>query len=291
MEENSEKNQNDVEEQTLDWKDAKFNEPQSEVEDDLVKQAELIAKLTQEAGFGTPEYLKGTVENVEEHLDEASIENVDNVSDIDFNADVEEVDVHYDEDSEFEIPDYLKGLDSDDNLKENKEEAKEEIKEKVKEEIKEEVKEENKIEITPPKLPPEPEQWEELDEDNGVVKKYIFYVSKDFVPLMDSLNPDQRTAYINDAIQRKIDSEYELTAIERKKKIMAHIIVMILTFFIVTPIVLFVVHKSIMMTFENYKYSQDNFEKLYKKQFQKDRAYMRAIEHNRIYLKDEQKEK
>ena len=282
MEENSEKNQNDVEEQTLDWKDAKFDESQSAVEDDLVREAELIAKLTQEAGFGTPEYLKGTVENVEEHLDEASIESVEDISDIDFNADVDEVDVHYDEDSEFEVPDYLKGVDGDDNLKENKEEIKEEVKEEIKEEI---------SEITPPKLPPEPEQWEELDEDNGVVKKYIFYVSKDFVPLMDSLNPDQRTAYINDAIQRKIDSEYELTAIERKKKIMAHIIVMILTFFIVTPIVLFIVHKSIMMTFENYKYSQDNFEKLYKKQFQKDRAYMRAIEHNRIYLKDEQKEK
>ena len=281
MEENSEKNQNDIEEQTLDWKDAKFDEPQSEVEDDLVKEAELIAKITQEAGFGTPEYLKGTIENVEEHFDEASIESVSDVSDIDFNAHVEEADVHYDEDSEFEIPDYLKGLDSDDNLKENREENKEETKEEIKEENKEE---EN--EIISPKLPPEPEQWEELDDENGVVKKYIFYVSKDFVPLMDSLNSDQRTAYINDAIQRKIDSEHELTAIERKKKIMAHLIVMILTFFIVTPIVLFIVHKSIMITFDNYKYSQDNFERLYKQRFKEDRAYMNTIKYNLLHAKD-----
>ena len=32
---------------------------------------------------------------------------------------------------------------------------------------------------------------------------------------------------------------------------------------------------------ENYKYSQENFEKLYKQRFEKDNAYMRSIQYNK----------
>ena len=45
------------------------------------------------------------------------------------------------------------------------------------------------------------------DEENAAVKKYIFYVSKDFTSIIDSLTTDERSAYINDAIQKKIDIE------------------------------------------------------------------------------------
>lgn len=135
-------------------------------------------------------------------------------------------------------------------------------------------------------LPPETDGWEELNDENSVVKKYIVYVSKDFVPLMDGLTTDERSAYINDAIQRKIDTEEEISSIEKKKRILTHIIITVLTFLIFAPIALFIVHKSIMVTFENYKYSQDNFEKLYKQRFEKDRAYMRSIEYNRLHSKD-----
>ena len=47
------------------------------------------------------------------------------------------------------------------------------------------------------------------------------------------------------------------------------------------PIALLLVNKTIMATFENYKYSQENFEKLYKQRFEKDKAYMRSIEYNK----------
>ena len=36
-----------------------------------------------------------------------------------------------------------------------------------------------------------------------------------------------------------------------------------------------------MATFDNYKYSQENFEKLYKERFSKDKAYMRSIQYNK----------
>ena len=168
---------------------------------------------------------------------------------------------------------------SEEKTEENREESTKENREEADEQQ----------EFQQPELPPEPNQWEELDDDNAVVKKYIFYVSKDFVPLMDSMTPDERTGYINDAIQRKVDSEYEYSAIDRKKRILTHIITMVLTFFIVTPIILFLVHKSIMITFDNYKYSQDNFEKLYKERFKNDRAFMRAIEHNKLHEKNNQR--
>lgn len=132
-------------------------------------------------------------------------------------------------------------------------------------------------------IPPPIEQnhWEETDDDNGIMKKYIFYVSKDFIPLIDSLTTDERTAYINDAIQRKIDAEYEKSASDKKKKILTHIVLMILTFFIFMPIALFIVHKSIMVTFSNYKYSQDNFEKLYKERLKNDKTYTNTTKYNK----------
>ena len=124
-------------------------------------------------------------------------------------------------------------------------------------------------------------QWEELSEDNSVVKKYIVYVSKDYVPYIDSLSIDERMAYINDAIQMKIDFEDEEKQKNKKRKIKIHLALVVLTFCIMFPIALLGVNKAIMVTFENYKYSQENFEKLYKQRFEKDRAYMRSLQYNK----------
>ena len=123
--------------------------------------------------------------------------------------------------------------------------------------------------------------WEEFDENNAVVKKYIFYVSKDFVPIIDELTLDERSAYINDAIQKKIDLENEQKQKELKRKLIIHFTIMILTICLSAPFVIYLAHKAIIATFDNYKYSQENFEKLYKQRFEKDRAYMRSIQYNK----------
>ena len=157
------------------------------------------------------------------------------------------------------------------------EEAQEEVQEVAQEEKKEE------IEVSP---------WEELSKDNSVVKKYIFYVSKDLVPYVDNLTTDERNAFINAAIQLKIDSEDENKKKQLKNKVIFHFIIMILTICLSAPFVLMGVHKAIMLTFENYKYSQENFEKLYRQRFQKDRAYMRSIQYNKEQeLKKQNKDK
>jgi len=144
---------------------------------------------------------------------------------------------------------------------------------------------ENSAPVETVELEPEISHWEELNSENSVVKKYLIYISKDFVPYIDDLTTDERSAWVNDAIQKKIDFEDEKKEIKKKKRLTIHLIVTIITFCALTPIALLGVNKAIMMTFENYKYSQDNFEKLYKQRFEKDKAYMRSIQYNREHEK------
>lgn len=127
--------------------------------------------------------------------------------------------------------------------------------------------------------------WEELKEDNSVVKKYIVYISKDFIPIMDNMNTDERTAYINDAIQKKIDLEDEHTQQLKKIKLTIHLIIIIAVILISAPFALLGANKAIMITFENYKYSQDNFEKLYKHHFEKSKIYNRSLQYNKEHAK------
>ena len=124
-------------------------------------------------------------------------------------------------------------------------------------------------------------QWEELDKNNAVVKKYLIYIAKDFIPYLDNLSTDERSAYINDAIQMKIDLEDEKKIQNKKRRMLLHLIISIITFFLMTPIALLIANKAILATFENYKYSQDNFEKLYKQKFQKNKTYMRSVQYNK----------
>ena len=132
-------------------------------------------------------------------------------------------------------------------------------------------------------------KWEELNSDNDVVKKYIVYISKDFIPYIDSLSADERSAYINDAIQTKLDLEDIKKQKQKKTRLLIHLIITILTICFITPFALLGVHKAIMMTFENYKYSQDNFEKLYKQRFEKDKAYIRSVQYNKEMAKKNKK--
>lgn len=123
--------------------------------------------------------------------------------------------------------------------------------------------------------------WEELDKNNSVVKKYIINVSKNLVPIIDKMTPDERNTYINDAIQKKIDLTDQKKQRNKKIKLCAHFIIIVLTFIFLTPFALIAVNKAFMATFDNYKYSQDNFERLYKQRFEKDKAFMRLLQYNK----------
>ena len=131
-----------------------------------------------------------------------------------------------------------------------------------------------------PESIPDLEHWEEFCQENTCVKKYITYISKDFVNIMDKMSTDERSAYINDAIQKKIDIENEELQIEKKKTTTMHTMIAIATIIIATPFMLLGVNKAIMHTFDNYKYSQDNFERLYKHRFEKEKVRVRTLQHN-----------
>lgn len=132
-------------------------------------------------------------------------------------------------------------------------------------------------------------QWEELSKDNSVVKKYILYIAKDFIPYIDNLSIDERNAFVNDAIQKKLDLEDEEKQQENKKRLTTHLILTVVTICLLTPFAILGVNKAILATFENYKYSQDNFEKLYKERFAKDKAYMRSVLYNQEQAKKKNK--
>lgn len=146
--------------------------------------------------------------------------------------------------------------------------------------------EENTIKNTEPSNKEDLTIWEELKEDNSVVKKYIVYISKDFIPLMDGLNTDERTAYINDAIQTKIDIEDVQKQKNKKIESVVHLILTIAIILALAPFALLFANKAIMATFENYKYSQDNFEKLYKQHFEKSKIYTRSVQYNKEHTKN-----
>ena len=167
-----------------------------------------------------------------------------------------------------------------------KEESEKEENDEITEENNEKETEENQTEDIEEEPETELSKWEELDKNNAVVKKYIIYISKDFIPYIDDLSTDERSAYINDAIQTKMDVEYAKRKQNKKKKLIAHLLVAIITICTMTPIALLGVNKAIMVTFENYKYSQDNFEKLYKQRFEKNKAYMRSIQYNKEHEKN-----
>ena len=196
------------------------------------------------------------------------------------------------DDDDNQAADIKRDIQALDNLEKQTEEQaqKEESEKKENDEITEENNEKETEENQTEDIKEEPEtelsKWEELDKNNAVVKKYIIYISKDFIPYIDDLSTDERSAYINDAIQTKIDVEYAKRKQNKKKKLIAHLLVAIITICAMTPIALLGVNKAIMVTFENYKYSQDNFEKLYKQRFEKNKAYMRSIQYNKEHKKN-----
>ena len=124
------------------------------------------------------------------------------------------------------------------------------------------------------------------NEEDSAIKKYIVYISKDYVPYIDNLSTDERSAYINDAIQKKLDDEENKKLANKRKRAIFNIIVMFFSLCLVSPIAIYVINKSIIATFNNYKYSQDNFEKLYKQKFTSSKIYQRSVQFNKLHPKN-----
>ena len=120
------------------------------------------------------------------------------------------------------------------------------------------------------------DSWEELNAQNDIVKKYIVYVDKENISAIDELTVDERNRFLNSAIKLKFEHDDIKKERIRKKRLLLHSTVMICTIIIFMPIAIYLAHLSIVATFKNYKYSQDNFEKLYRESFSKSPTYIKA---------------
>jgi len=109
---------------------------------------------------------------------------------------------------------------------------------------------------------PEVDPFGEIEENNAV-KKYVIYVSQDFVPYIDEMDADARSAYINEALQIKQDYEAKENKLFLYIKLIKHAFVCVLTLIFAIPALFWLANKSIIVTKENYSYVQKNFEKLY----------------------------
>ena len=190
-------------------------------------------------------------------------------------------------------PENKKEADSikDDNTAENAEDTENSEEQKVQEQEetpRQEIKEDTKTEETPQEeelrlLKEKYEEnskkldgWEELNAQNDIVKKYIVYVDKENISAIDELSVDERNRFLNSAIKLKFEHDDAKKEKTRRKRLLLHSTVMICTIIIFMPVAIYLAHLSIVATFKNYKYSQDNFEKLYRESFSKSPTYIKA---------------
>jgi len=117
--------------------------------------------------------------------------------------------------------------------------------------------------------------FEEIEESIAV-KKYIIYVNKDFVEKLDAMDTDTRNAYVNESLQLKKDTERGVIKRRAVEKTFKHVVAAFATIIIGTPIVFFLINKSIDLTLANYDYVQKNFEVLYKQRADRSKSIQRA---------------
>ena len=119
--------------------------------------------------------------------------------------------------------------------------------------------------------------------ENDAVKKYVIYIAKDFVPFVDDMDKDARSAFVNESIQLKLQMEGKDRKWHAFVRVLRHIIVSVFTLLIAVPALFWLADKSITATVQNYEYVQQNFEKLYKDKAERDKA-AREIEQMRLGL-------
>ncbi|GBF23260.1 hypothetical protein tpqmel_0664 [Candidatus Gastranaerophilus sp. (ex Termes propinquus)] len=131
------------------------------------------------------------------------------------------------------------------------------------------------VQKSAPKEPVPEQRWDDpfASIDAGVaVKKYIIYISRDFVDTLDLLDIDARNAYVNDALQLKYEIEKKSAKIEKFKRAVKHVAIVATTLVVGVPLTFFIINKSIDLTIANYSYIQTSFENLYRERAEKSKA-------------------
>lgn len=101
--------------------------------------------------------------------------------------------------------------------------------------------------------------------NNQSFKKFVIQIDGDNVDYFESFSPTERQELINKFLsleQIKSRSDYRK---KRLKECLIHLAIVMVTIFVFLPLFYFSINKLVLLTLENYKQTQMNFEKLYNK--------------------------
>ncbi len=95
-------------------------------------------------------------------------------------------------------------------------------------------------------------------------KKFVIYIDEENIDFISSLSIQERKDIINSILREQDDIRIAKKEEIRRRKLIAHLLLGIITFVVCIPLLYTIVNKCLEATIENYKRSQYNFEVLYK---------------------------
>ena len=99
--------------------------------------------------------------------------------------------------------------------------------------------------------------------NNQNFKKFVIQIDNHNVDYFESFSPIERQELINKFLsleQIKSSSDYRK---KRIKEYSIHLLIVVVTIFVFLPFFYYTINKLILLTLDNYKQTQINFEKLY----------------------------
>jgi len=95
-------------------------------------------------------------------------------------------------------------------------------------------------------------------------KKFVVYIDEQNVDFITSLSIQERKDIINSILREQDDIRIARREEERRKKLVTHLLIGIITFIVFIPLLYLIVNQCLEATISNYQRSQNNFEVLYK---------------------------
>ena len=95
-------------------------------------------------------------------------------------------------------------------------------------------------------------------------KKFVIYIDEQNLEYLSSLSIKERKDLINNVLHEQDSIRKARLEEERRKKLVTHLLLGIITFFIFMPMLFILLNKCLEATIANYQRSQSNFEILYK---------------------------
>lgn len=108
-------------------------------------------------------------------------------------------------------------------------------------------------------------------------KKFVIQINRENLDYFESFSTSERNDLINNFLSKKQKFESVNNRKERLFEYTKRLLIVIVTTFLFLPSIYFVINKSVLLTISNYRQTQENFSKLYRKHSLKKRALPRQV--------------